>query len=1366
MARHVRIGEPAHDLEAQGIRSLVEGLPASYTVFSNGWLVEESGVIYEFDAVVLAPHGLYVVELKCHATTVKGNDHDWYMPSAVPSPLKLNRKTAQILATRLKAASYDAGRRWVEHLVFLPYAKSIEVTGLAAKGRVHGKASILTELQDVDAFRRRAGRAAPEVDDHTRAVVEKALTDVDPRNPPPRRIREYRLLRVRERTERWVEYDAEHELLGASGRRVLRVYPPRVHATPELREKEDRAQRWEAQVLARVGSHRYVLDAEAPFQDGAGICIPFEAFQGVTLGTWVEHRRVRRELSGKDGLAARVGLFDRIAEAIEHAHGQGVVHRLLRPEVVLVAERADAPDIRVTGFELAKQVGSGLTVAITQVTDERARWAAPEVVQLFADASKQADQFSLGAILGFLVASQPLFDTTAELVRRGGAVTRLRDLNPAVPSRLDEVLQRMLRIRAAERFGSVAEARAAVREALQGRAPELALPMPGTVDPENLQPGTRVGADYEIREKLGAGGLATVYSALHLPTGSARALKVARPGAEAQVALQGEHEALKKLDHVNIVRPVNLTGNLFQGQLVLELERVSGEPLSKVLARGEDLDPRVQRQWAENLIAALTHLEQAGVTHKDLKPDNLIAGKAGLTVIDFSLAGHPPDAQVGTAMYRDPSSTTWDSDADRYAAAICLFELYAGHHPFGSQVHEPGDPPPIDPDEFDSPGLAAFFEQALSPHRVKRFQSVTELRDAFLRALGGGPGAGPEAMSLDASASDAPGQPLSKTPISATARTALARAGIVTQGDLVALEPDAFRRISGLGSKKRKEILTFREALVARGVLSSRPAAAARRTLWPALEANESELRVLKLPEVLEFLLWRAGYETVGRLASATSTELTALEGVGRGKVAQIVEALQRFAEARGAGVGSATETLAAVWSAATGPLQGHQQAVLELTFGLRGEGLTQTEIGARLDLTQGTVSHHLLAGLRAVDRRSLGPLVDLVRATVDTSGGIARVSELGQLIEERWAPDEVLSGAGFVHLMVRLIEPELTIVSNPDDDAPLAVSAPYTTEALEGFVKTARNLAGTWEPAQPDAIRRTLRAVLPEYPHDPLALATRLLSDVLLTESEELFEAPIELGKAVKYVLRRARLPIAVEEVARRVEANFREGVHSPSLLQLEELVRRNPAYRVQDGLIITPDAVPDRERLPSDPTPAELLVATKSEEETLRDLLREFSKRQGWRLLVAPPERHRQLSRSVAAALGPDAVFVSFEERLIDRMERAGFEVFEAAERYKAQRGLLRNEADALLEELVSEHGKPGQAIVLGDLGILALCDARDLPRRLYDQTTERNIGSWALVLPGVIHERQPLLNERPDLPVFGLDGKVYPLRKLLPT
>jgi serine/threonine protein kinase len=355
--------------------------------------------------------------------------------------------------------------------------------------------------------------------------------------------------------------------------------------------------RWEAQVLARIGQSKGILSADPPFVDEAGIVLPLEHFPGITLSTWVEKYGPNARGPRAD-LRARTDLWIAIARDLDEAHREGVVHRLLRPEVILVEDTIEPREIRVTGFDLAKQLSAETTVSRTTIADERLVMAAPEVVTAFSSAQPASDQFSLGAILALLLVGRPLFDSTRTLVASRRLVTRVRDVAQRVPLSLDEAVTRMLALRPTDRFPSLAEAIEAVRRGRTGETAPTLFPQPAApLDPDNLIRGARVGTDYEILSRLGQGGLAVVYAARHLVSGRTRALKVSRPEESAESALRDEYRILSELDHPNIVKVIDLS-KMVEGRLTLVMERVGGETLRTWIERNKLPDANARRRLA------------------------------------------------------------------------------------------------------------------------------------------------------------------------------------------------------------------------------------------------------------------------------------------------------------------------------------------------------------------------------------------------------------------------------------------------------------------------------------------------------------------------------------------------------------------------------------------------------------------------------------------------------------------------------------------------------------------------------------------------------------------------------------------------
>jgi serine/threonine protein kinase len=1355
-AKFVPIGEPAHDPERQALRFLVERLPPQYTVYGNAWLVERSGVVYELDAVVVAPHAIFVVEVKSYRGTIEGTDTDWWLPQKIRSPLRLNRITSQVLKTHLRNASYQAGQVWIEGLVFLSATTDVGVRGPASKDRVHTRKTILAALQDEALIERLSqGRARTPASFAERELLE-LFTGAQRGPRPVRRVREYEVVETLDHHDTFTELLARNTL--SSAERVLRIYSVPPLAEDAQRSRVAERARWEAQVLGRLGRIKGVLTADPPFSDEAGIILPLEHFKGITLTTWVE--RYGPDARGKEraDLRVRTDLWMSIAQTIDEVHRQGVVHRLLRPDVVLVEDKQEPTEIRVTGFDLAKQMTSDATISLTSVADDRLVYAAPEVINAFSSAEPASDQFSLGATLALVLTGRPLFESTRQLIAAHRLMRRVRDIARNIPLSLDEAVTRMVELRPTDRFPSLPEAIEAVRV---GRDPTPKtqvvfsnVPRAG-IDPDNLQPGTRIGTDYEIVSRLGQGGMAVVYAARHLVSGRTRALKIARSEDAAEEALRGEYDVLTGLDHTNIVREIDLT-KMVEGRLTLVMERVGGVTLRQWMAQHPTPEPTAQRRLAEDLVGGLDYLEQKAITHKDLKPENLLIGDGRLTIIDFSLAAMPEDATYGgTALYRDPASARWTHSTDRFAAALCLFELYAGRHAFDGRVPEPGQAPFVGDDDIQPSGLVAFFRKALDPTPEKRFPSARAMRDALRVALGedvARPSNVPPPGQLDATT------PLRLTGLSRRAINTLARCHIHTVGELLGLAPTQVRAMHAIGTKTANDIVAFQDALRRQGVAAVGPTSPiVEPLLVPDLCDSPEPVQKLPLTEALRSALAQADLPTIGAVASLTRSELLQLPGIGKKKLAEVVEALHQFRN-RTDNQGGA-HTLDRVWELASRPLNEAQRVAVERVVGITCEPESQGQVAEGLGKSQPQISLDLSKGLERLDLSVVSELTAALDAVIDGFGGIVRLDELGARFESEW-PAGVVNGAGIVRLLVRISPGRAHIFEVDGADQPLVTRPIFDRDTVKAFVAEVVRLAGQWPPIEPETARRTLAGLLPQFDGDALSLGVRVCEDVEIAETGHLFIGPVDPKQSIAFVIEQTREPIALEDLDRRVRRVF--GPHTPYpdpdhlLTILHDLDCRVQGQVVLPGragsIIAGPALTPD--------DPPRALGNERSPELVVRDMLKDASTTRGFRMLVTPPEKHAEIGRSVAVALG--GLWVSFEDAFFaDHSREMG--ALERAERFVAQRDSLTEAAEETLFRLLDAYGKPGNVTVLGDTALLGLCEALDLPRRLYDETLSGSRGFWILVVPGVIHNHQPRFNEGP--PMWHLEGATLPLLNPLP-
>jgi serine/threonine-protein kinase len=231
----------------------------------------------------------------------------------------------------------------------------------------------------------------------------------------------------------------------------------------------------------------------------------------------------------------------------------------------------------------------------------------------------------------------------------------------------------------------------------------------GTLQPDESRDviGRRIGT-YEIRARLGAGGMGEVYRAHDHTLGRDVAIKVlpAVFSADPERLARFEREArlLASLSHPHIGAIYGLEGSGDVRALVLEL--IDGETLEARLRRGP-IPAAHALTLAVQIAEALDHAHRQGVTHRDLKPGNVMLTKAGAKLLDFGLAkwgrgsrgyvnlsGAPPALKrngvdslteegmiLGTSHYMAPEQLEGqeaDARADVFAFGAVLYEMLTG----------------------------------------------------------------------------------------------------------------------------------------------------------------------------------------------------------------------------------------------------------------------------------------------------------------------------------------------------------------------------------------------------------------------------------------------------------------------------------------------------------------------------------------------------------------------------------------------------------------------------------------------------------------------------------------------------------------
>ena len=198
-----------------------------------------------------------------------------------------------------------------------------------------------------------------------------------------------------------------------------------------------------------------------------------------------------------------------------------------------------------------------------------------------------------------------------------------------------------------------------------------------------LSAGDKLGP-YEIVAPLGAGGMGEVFRAVDTRLGRPVAIKLAHR--QFGDRFEREAKAISALNHPRICTLYDVCATQ-SGSSYLVMELVEGDTLAARLRKGALQMEQVLRYGAE-IADALAAAHAKGITHRDLKPGNIMLARSGVKVLDFGLARSADDdtltlanALVGTLAYMAPEQREGrmcDARTDIYALGLILVEMATG----------------------------------------------------------------------------------------------------------------------------------------------------------------------------------------------------------------------------------------------------------------------------------------------------------------------------------------------------------------------------------------------------------------------------------------------------------------------------------------------------------------------------------------------------------------------------------------------------------------------------------------------------------------------------------------------------------------
>jgi hypothetical protein len=445
MAQVYSIGLPENASERKAIGYLKNNLPDDFVLFHNLELPTPHGLPYQYDLIVVG-QAVYVVEIKGYRGEIRGNAREWELGSGViyKSPIPLANKKAKALSERLQKRSPNLGKVWVESLILLT----------ADRVRVHLNDPRANEVVRMDAVV--SYLTNPKRSHTQRDLTQKDITQVKEaigqEFMPLRRSNEIGEYRVSEQigtNNLYTTLLAEHRLIRSKNRFTLKVYSFDVYAAPEERSKQKEWILRDANALHQLEGHPNIVRAYPPF--------PWEDNQIVLPLEWVDGYSLRGLIDEKSPMdfSRKVDIIRQVCEGLNFAHAHGVIHRDIRLNNIIVPREGP---IRLVNFDCARIEGNHMRTIADQINlqlDER--YLAPEVWHNAPGASPASDIYSLGIVFFELLIGQPPYQEIQEVLVAKGLPRLPRQIDPNLPTGVDEIIARMCAFRPDNRYANLTE---------------------------------------------------------------------------------------------------------------------------------------------------------------------------------------------------------------------------------------------------------------------------------------------------------------------------------------------------------------------------------------------------------------------------------------------------------------------------------------------------------------------------------------------------------------------------------------------------------------------------------------------------------------------------------------------------------------------------------------------------------------------------------------------------------------------------------------------------------------------------------------------------------------------------------------------
>ncbi len=757
MAKVIPIGQPANDSERQAIGFLRDHLPEGWLIFHN-FEMRQGEEVFEIDIAILAPHAIYLVDIKGTRGNIDVYGSRWYPEGRQPfhSPLAKLRHHARVMATIIRESNpglIELRKAHVQATVLLTADDAI-INDPSGRDGLD-----VTDLKHCLKYFCDKSRIPEHRSDDTTPFHDQIVEAITGKARPKSATLVFRDWQVEEElggTDRYTEYRAKHTLLGKSGGMArLRVYRADPYQEEATRKEEFKKISNAYRAVAHMPTHANVLAVKDLFvcDDEGKVVLVTEDLAGQALRLHINKASLALTFDQK------LQVMRDVLSGLNHAHRHEVIHRNLTPDAILVTRGGHS---KVTDFDYAR-VGKNRTSTIAPLiveelaTEGRERYQAPECIKSPDQASIASDLYATGLIFYELLTGERPFEGIDQMIEVDSRFpVKPSEHKPDLPKGIDEWLQKFCEFDPEDRYTSAAIAHKALDNLILPEANNdssrgaSAPAVEGSQFPDDLTnlPQDFILADrFRIQRKLGSGAFGVAYKVFDSLGDVVRVIKlVTKDRQSVYERLRREYKALTGLpEHPHVVKVIwadRMADTKQTPYIVFEyIEGLDVSDLIEAEALSLEDSVRIVRETAEGL----GHLHKHGVYHQDVKPSNLLWTDKGVRIIDFNVAVSENDEVLGgggTRRYLPPDynyssepDTTDRIDRDLYALGISFYECLTGKYPFDEPT-PPIKTQPKDPKQFKgcaelNASLVNILTRMIAPERKDRFASAEELLTAL-----------------------------------------------------------------------------------------------------------------------------------------------------------------------------------------------------------------------------------------------------------------------------------------------------------------------------------------------------------------------------------------------------------------------------------------------------------------------------------------------------------------------------------------------------------------------------------------------------------------------------------------------------------